>query len=568
MKSLKLILTAVVLISVLAFGAYAATITVTDGNLKAAFAKLDLNEDNTIILASDVTYTLPGTHSGHLTYKGDTASIKYQFSANIQICGPTTFENLVLSGDQARAIYATGFPLEIKDTVTTSHDHTVYGGKWSGPIKGDTNIEIYGGNYSSIVGGGQSGDSNNPPCVIKGDTHVTVGGNVKVSGYIYGGGSGAAVEGNTYVTIGGSVNANLDVDNESTYCYVFAGGNNSPVQGSTYITFQDSARYSFLFGGGNGANGTVGGETHIYMNGGEVMNIYGGAQTAELNCNTNIYVNGGTVEGVLGGSFGANLNGNANIYVLGGTVTRRIYSGCYNDTSGTLSISFTSDNYVNGSTMLVLNSGASLITGSDTNRGIFAGSRTASSHTDEVNTIVYLNGSDYSSKVGEQGLIGSSTFKSFENYIVKAGTGGTIVSANEAGKIKVVPDFDKYGEINGTKYINEVATLASGTTTVTFATNYALTTVTAAQAANGIELSVAGTLNAAGKDLGEKIIASVYDETGRCLGCKLLSSAASAVFECETPAGKTYTVKYNVIAGFAKAFAPMAQVKTATVTFN
>ena len=167
-----------------------------------------------------------------------------------------------------------------------------------------------------------------------------------------------------------------------------------------------------------------------------------------------------------------------------------------------------------------------------------------------------------------QTQIFSSYLKSGADYTVKAGVGGTIESANAAGKIKIVPDFDKYGEMNGTKYVNEVATLASGTNTVTFATNYALETVTATQVSNGVQLSVAGKFNVAGMNLDEKIIASVYDETGKCLGCKILNKTEPAVFECETPEGKTYTVKYNVISSFAKAFAPVAQAVTTTVKFN
>ncbi len=525
MKSLKLVLTAVVLVSVLAFGAYAATITVTDGNLKAAFAKLDLNEDNTIILKSDVNYTLPSDpHSGHLTIKGDENSAtqyKYIFPTgkDIQIYGPTTFENLVLSADAARAIYATGFPLVIGEKVTTSHDHAVYGGKYAGTIKGDTNIEIYGGNYSNIYGGGHSG------CVVTGDTHVTVGGNVN------------------------SGNSISDSASNFKDTRVYGGGNNAPVSGSTYITYKDNAIFAYVFGAGKSANGTIGVSTNVNIQGGQVMNVYGGSEGAALtNCNTNVRMTGGTVEAIFGASHTSNLTGNANTYLLGGKITRRVYSGCYNET-------FSSTYKVNGNTTLVISNDVNL---SSLSEKVYAGSRNANSSGDDI--LVYVNNS-YDNKK-------SKVSSSYADYTVTAGTGGTIVSANEAGKIKVVPDFDKYGDIGGTKYINEVATLSSGTTTVTFATNYALTTVTAAQVANGVELSVAGTLNAAGKDLGEKIVASVYDETGRCLGCKILSSAASAVFECETPAGKTYTVKYNVIAGFARAFAPMAPAKTATVIFN
>ena len=446
----------------------------------------------------------------------------------MQICGSTTFENIQFysTDGTGRIIFATGYPLLIKDTVTTSTGHSVYGGMYGGTVKGDTNIEVYGGNYAFIYGGGTNG------CVIKGDTHITVGGNVN------------------------SGNSTNDSASNFKDTRVYGGGNGATVGKSTNITYKDNAIFAYVFGAGYGANGAVGVETNVNIQGGQVMNVYGGSEGADANCNTNVYMKGGTVEAIFGASHTSNFTGNANTYLFGGKITRRVYSGCYNE--------FISSSYrVNGNTTLVISNDVDL---NSLSRGVYAGSINANSSGDDF--VVYVSNS-YDSK-------NSKIRGSYADYTVKAGTGGTIVSANEAGKIKIVPDFDKYAIINSKNYLKEVVDISSlsSPVEVSFATNYSLTTVTAAQVEKGIQITVGGTLNVAGKDFGEKIVASVYDETGRCLGCKLLSAgdnptdAVSEVFECETPAGKTYTVKYNVIAGFARAFAPMAQVKTTTVTFN
>lgn len=539
MKSLKLILTAVVLISVLAFSAYAATVEVSNGDFSAAYAIFENNskEAHIIILKAPATYSAPSVPLDDLTIKSEdgekyalTLGSETQSNSNLKI------DNVVLSG--ASTIYANGFSLEIGSGVTSTADLVVYGGSKDKVVSG-TDVKLYGGSY----------------------------------GNVYGGGNGKAVDGVVNLVFGGNANKGKTKSNAN---YVYGGCNNARVTKSVNVTLEGNAVAKFLIAAGAAANGFAP-ETNVYIKGGTLMNAYGGTDGKAFSdtMNTNIVMTGGKVEALFGGCNSVTMNGNASVTVLGGTVERRIYSGCYNNASGTLSYSFDTDHYVKGTTTLVLGSGLSLITGSDSNRGIFAGSRTAGRHEDEVNTIVYLNGSDYSSKVGEQGLLGSSTFKSFENYIVKAGTGGTIVSANEAGKIKVVPDFDKYATINSTNYLKEVVAINKGTTTVTFAKNYENVTATAVQSGDAINVTLGGTLNASsvGDDrFKQTIIVSLYDSTGRYVGTAKKTGDVYVYPHNENcvalVSDMTYTVKFRAIAGFANAFSPLATPAETTVTFN
>lgn len=285
---------------------------------------------------------------------------------------------------------------------------------------------------------------------------------------VYGGTNGKAYTGNTDVKIYGG-----------TYSKVFGGSNNAAVNGETSVTFGGNANVEYIFGAGNSTNGTAK-VTNVYVNGGNIVEaIYGGSHFATAENNGAVYnvtMTGGKTQAIFGGNIGSSVNGNVFVKLLGGEVTRRVYTGCYNETSGTVSISFKTDYYVTGTTVLTIAPGPSLVTGSYTNRGIFSGSRTASQHDAEQNTIIYLDGcyNTYSGKIGEQGWIGQSSFKSHHDYVVQATAGGDVLGTKTAGKVYIAPDEGKWGVIGTETYCDEEAPV-SASTSITFENYYTVT---------------------------------------------------------------------------------------------
>lgn len=482
-----------------------ATETTAFKTLDAAYAELYRTDE--IILLDDVTYSAVPEYSGKLKIKGKTASVNLNISGEISLKGDLTFDNLVLNG--TGTIYANGYNLKVTETVTSSGSNRLfaYGGTKTAKYEGDTSIEILGGRWQMVFGGG----------------HL------------------AELDGNTNVIFGGNANSGDSATNSP--CIVFGGGNNYAVSGTTNVTFQGNAVANYVVGAGYNTGGTVGG-TNVKINGGSIMNVYGGAKTAVLNCDTNIEMNGGTVEGLFGGSEWAAMTGNANIAVKGGTVTRRIYSGCYNDYGFG---GFDSSRYVNGSTTLALYPDAKLVTGSEANRGIFCGSRIASNPADEHNMLIFADGSYgvHSSKIGEKG--GIKVCDSHQDYTVVATTGGEVQKGDGNGAISIIADEGYEGRADGKSC--DTYTVASGkTVNIEFVKIlYAINNLNATKG----EASTSGNVDIIAEDefgtIKPTLYVTVFEaESGKLIGCAVQSATTgNKTFEmdCEFEENTKYIVK-------------------------
>lgn len=406
--------------------------------------------------------------------KGSSAGILLSLPSEISLAGNTKIDNITLSG--ASTIYANGYTLEIGSNVTSDSRLTVYGGKKSSALTGDTNLILLGGLYNNIFAGG----------------------------------NGGAVNGNTNVVLGGNANSGDDINDDASNispCYVYGGGNNGKVTGKTSVTLRDNAVAKYLVGAGYNTNGTAP-DTNIYIEGGKVMNVYAGSRnTALTNCDTHITMTGGMAEALFGGCESVSMNGNTYITVKSGEVTRRIYTGCYNNWSiGISSITsggtWSSDNFVTGTTTLSLypdaklNTGTGLSSDNKMNTGVFAGSRTKSSHTNEINSVIYMNNcySTHNQYIGEKSkkysISLSGWLKSFHNYVIKVAAGGTVYGTSTAGQVYIEPDESNYGLVDGSgAYINENASV-SGTSEITFNKNFAVNTLSASFSENSATVNV------------------------------------------------------------------------------
>ncbi len=415
--------------------------TTGKGTEAAPFATLapaykKLHDGSTIVLLDNATFVNPPAHNGALTIKGATSSVTLTLPSEISLAGNLKLDNLTLT---TGTFYANGYKLEISSSVTSTGALAVYGGKKSAALTGNTDIRLYGGKYSTVYGGGNGG-------AVNGDTNVIFGGNAT----------------------------------QTDKLYIYGGCNNAAVNGTSNITLEGNATCTFLFGAGNSTNG-IAKVTNVYINGGTVVETaYGGSNTstaANDGAEYNFTMTGGKITSLIGANHFSPFNGNVFVNVFGGEITRRIYTGCYNNASNKLfSYSYDTDHYVTGTTVLRLAPGASVLTGSDGNRGIFSGSRTAAQHDAEQNTIIYLDGcyNTYSGKIGEQGWIGQSSFKSHHDYVVQATAGGDVLGTKTAGKVYIAPDEGKWGVIGTETYCNEEAPVAASTS-ITFENYYTVT---------------------------------------------------------------------------------------------
>ena len=270
----------------------------------------------------------------------------------LNIYDNVTFTNMTISVDPYETayykIYANGYKVTVGENVTFSDLVDIYGGGYNATVA-STDLTLLSGTYRRAFGGGRGGK-------VTGDTHLYV---------------------------GGTVNSGIDsaITNHEDIYYVYGGGQQDAIGGSANLTFADSAKAVYVFGGSYNSGATLAGGANLTVTGGKAMSIYGGNCVVDSGSGSNTVITGGTFEQVFGGNSYIGMTGNVDLRVLGGTITRRIYGGCYNDTSG---LSFSSDYHVTGKINLTLGSGANITYGySGNDLSVFAHSRYSESSSDE-----------------------------------------------------------------------------------------------------------------------------------------------------------------------------------------
>ena len=130
--------------------------------------------------------------------------------------------------------------------------------------------------------------------------------------------------------------------------------------------------------------------------------IYGGSSTAgTISGDTHVTINGGEVAQVFGGCDRVSMTGNTNVVIKSGTVTRRIYGGCYNEDD-------TTEFHVTGNTNVTIGEGLDFTktaksSGVSAYEGIRAGSRAGQNFTDEVSTLYFTSAAVQSKHAGDIG---------------------------------------------------------------------------------------------------------------------------------------------------------------------
>ena len=316
-------------------------------------------DGGTIVLQDTVALTEWTVHKKTVTITGET--LDATALSSLQIYDNVTFTDINIVVNANEYICANGYTVVMGEGISLSNAVDIYGGGHDGTTVPGTSLTLLSGTYRCVYGGSLRG-------TVDGDTHLTV---------------------------GGAVNANIDTTNHHGAQYFFGGGYSDTITGSTYLNFGGNAKSIHLFGGSNDGNSTIGGNTNLTVTGGSSMSMYGGNRNVDAGCDVNAVVTGGTFEQVFGGNERASLTGNVDLRVIGGTITRRIYGGCYNDTSG---LSFSSNYVISGNIDLTIGSGASITYGYNGNDlSVYAHSRHSTNATSETANLIFADAAAYDS---------------------------------------------------------------------------------------------------------------------------------------------------------------------------
>ena len=220
-------------------------------------------------------------------------------------------------------------------------------------------------------------------------------------GWIYGGSYKDHVSGDVHLTVGGDVNKDVDyVSHDYHDSYLVIGGSAmGNIGGTVYMNITGGNGYTTVHGGSNGTCSI--GAVQMRITGGEGMAIYGGGFNG-VNTIGQVTVNyeGGSFEQVFGGCLSKNLVGNVDVWLTGGKISRRVYGGCYNNTSG---LSFSTDHLVEGTVNLYIGSGVDIsLDYNDNDVSIYGHSRHKATSADaEYSRIIFTDQQAYS-KYGNQ----------------------------------------------------------------------------------------------------------------------------------------------------------------------
>ena len=304
---------------------------------------LDMVMDGGTIILQDST-AISGWKKHGKTVSITGGKLEMSYSNDIVFQDNVTLYNIDLLVNSTTNMYANGYSVTIGEKVTWVGEPTIelHGGGMAGSIVETTDLTVLSGTYKSIFGGSKSG-------IVLGDTNLNV---------------------------GGTVNANVDETNHAIDCFVFGGGNADTIQGSTNVTFGGEAKVVYLFGGSNNANASIAGSSNLNIIGGKGMSAYVGNRRGDAKNDANGVMTGGTFEQVFGGNENASMSGDVDLRLMGGRITRRVYGGCYNDTSG---LSFATKYSVSGEICLTLGGNVNIdFSSSESDRSIYARSRYSS----------------------------------------------------------------------------------------------------------------------------------------------------------------------------------------------
>ena len=324
------------------------------------------------------------------------------------------------------------------DKVTVGNDETegsVYGGGNKAAILDTVTAKVL--NNTTIKGnlyaGGNLGAINGTVNLSVSDSSIT--------NSIYGGGNKASVGNST-----SDVVTTLKITN-TTSEDIYGGGRSAGINGSTNVTVSSSNISGSIYGGGNGLESVVTGDTNGEQNPAKVIgntnllvdnnttvgnSIYGGGNLGFVNQNTNVIIKEATIEdSVYGGGNAAKVLQNTNLKLTNPTVKKSVYAGGNGTTANVV-----------GNTNLNIEGTTTVL------KHVFGGGNAAPTGTSEVNnsnSLVNIAGANISGNVyggaNTSVLYGITTLNIgsnvvTDNTLIKGDItiGGTVFGGGEANE--------------------------------------------------------------------------------------------------------------------------------------
>ena len=351
-------------------------------------------------------------------YGGNNAYGSPQVSIDVIVEGPTVAEAattpLVLNN-----VYGGGNEADVSANCTAPHVNIkgcgtsvtrAFGGGNAAEVPA-TNIEIHGGTFDYVFGGG-----NGERGALYG---ADVTGNVNLT--IYGGTINEVFAGsNANGTIGGSMNVYINSENNNNcgieIASLYGGGNQAEGKPGTFTINNCAAVIDTIYGGskaaavtgdialnitkgqigsvfgGNNKSGAISGTIAVTVNldnCASLDNVFGGGNQAPYSGTPSVTLTNGTVNhSVYGGGNEAGVGGSL-VYINGGRVMDGIFGGC--NSSGT----------VTGNIAVYINGGTQGVQGTPMTKGIFGGGYGAGTGTNGNVTVNIGNGSNTPSIYGD-----------------------------------------------------------------------------------------------------------------------------------------------------------------------
>lgn len=169
------------------------------------------------------------------------------------------------------------------DSINTGNSGTVTASDIFINVSGDSNGKYPMRVHGSIYGGGNMANVILEKNDTKGEIHLNINDGVTVDGSVYGGGNLHDITANTNVII-----ENYDENNKTTIKGgVYAAGNSAAVNGSATVTIAGNPKVDSVYGGGNNGSAT---ESNVYIEGGDIANVYGGSNSSGTVDNSHVYI--------------------------------------------------------------------------------------------------------------------------------------------------------------------------------------------------------------------------------------------------------------------------------------
>lgn len=304
-----------------------------------------LQANDIIQLTADVTMGNVPDKACIITSDDGTKTLTY--SSNLEMIAPLTFKSIKLNMSCIYANgYALVFEegVDCVGTYSINNGQTtltglrnIWGGSETGTVA-STSVVLKSGTFGWVYAGGNEG-------AVNGDTRMELSGSVKINGSIFGGGDAiSATCGSTHVEISGGtygyINGGGYNGSVTGECYLKISGNptiegnvfggcnqKGTTAGSTHVeisggTFQNSDNNGLGSIFGAGWAGSVSGCSSIRITGGTMGHVFGGSYSGTCG-STDVTISSGSIANIYGGGQGNRVDDNSGALVscTGGDVT-------------------------------------------------------------------------------------------------------------------------------------------------------------------------------------------------------------------------------------------------------